>query len=367
MRIGLALSGGGSRAMAFHLGGLRALNDLGLLDQVGVISTISGGSVIGAYYAYTPGKTFSDFEQDVRTILRKGFHRKIVYELLRPFNLMKCIRGSANAHVSEMCRCVTGKEPSFERGFSRTDLFATVLERDLFPGLCMSSSRRAGLDVVIGACELRMGTAFRFGTTVSGDWRRGRLDQQDVNVAFAVAASAAYPIFLPALDRTWKFKKGENVTDHRVLLTDGGVYDNLGMQVLEPGRNQEVSLHSFPCQYLIVCNAGHGQDSGLEIPLGFYRRTKRSFEVIHRRVQNSAMGRLHHLKETGAIQGFVLPYLGQIDERLPWKPGVLVPRKEVTAYPTDFAAMSNEWIDRLSARGEQLTRCLLSQHCPELL
>ena len=54
--IGLALSGGGSRAMAFHLGCLRALNDLGLLERVGVLSTISGGSLIGAYYAYTPHK-----------------------------------------------------------------------------------------------------------------------------------------------------------------------------------------------------------------------------------------------------------------------------------------------------------------------
>lgn len=54
--IGLALSGGGSRAMAFHLGCLRALDDVGILDQIRVLSTISGGSVIGAYYAYTPGK-----------------------------------------------------------------------------------------------------------------------------------------------------------------------------------------------------------------------------------------------------------------------------------------------------------------------
>ncbi|MFZ3224451.1 MAG: patatin-like phospholipase family protein, partial [Xanthobacteraceae bacterium] len=49
-KIGLALSGGGSRAIAFHLGCLRALNELGLLARVNVLSTVSGGSVIGAYY-----------------------------------------------------------------------------------------------------------------------------------------------------------------------------------------------------------------------------------------------------------------------------------------------------------------------------
>jgi predicted acylesterase/phospholipase RssA len=48
--IALALSGGGSRAIAFHLGCLRALHDRGVLDKVRVISSVSGGSVIAAAY-----------------------------------------------------------------------------------------------------------------------------------------------------------------------------------------------------------------------------------------------------------------------------------------------------------------------------
>ena len=48
LTLGLALSGGGSRATAFHLGCLRALHDLGVLNQVKILSTVSGGSVIGA-------------------------------------------------------------------------------------------------------------------------------------------------------------------------------------------------------------------------------------------------------------------------------------------------------------------------------
>ena len=79
------------------------------------------------------------------------------------------------------------------------------------------------------------------------------------------------------------------------------------------------------------------------------------------------MNRLHSLKESGAIKGFALPYLGQIDDRLPWKPSGLVPRGDVLGYPTDFAGMSEAWIEKLSSRGEQLTRCLIAQYCPELL
>ena len=34
-----------------------------------------------------------------------------------------------------------------------------------------------------------------------------------------------------------------------------------GIQVLEPGRDPRVSLHTFPCDYIISCNAGQGQEA----------------------------------------------------------------------------------------------------------
>ena len=49
-KLGLALSGGGFRAAFFHLGVLARLAELGLLRRVEVISTVSGGSIVGAAY-----------------------------------------------------------------------------------------------------------------------------------------------------------------------------------------------------------------------------------------------------------------------------------------------------------------------------
>ena len=49
-RIGLALSGGGFRAALFHVGVLARLAELGILRRVEVISSVSGGSIIGALY-----------------------------------------------------------------------------------------------------------------------------------------------------------------------------------------------------------------------------------------------------------------------------------------------------------------------------
>jgi NTE family protein len=365
--IGLALSGGGSRAMAFHLGCLRALHDLDLLEKVGVLSTISGGSVIGAYYAYSPGKSFVDFEADIRGFLRAGFHRKIARELLKPQNLLPGLAAFFCAHAQDGLGLITEREPKIPRFRSRTDAFETVLQRTLFPGLRMASPRRENLEVVVGACELRAGTAFRFGNQKSGNWRLGKVVGNEIALSFAVAASAAYPVFLPAFDRRLEFNKNGEERTSRVLLTDGGVYDNLGTQVLEPGRDSAFSLHTFPCDYIISCNAGQGQETGHGVPLGFGLRVKRAFEVVHRRVQDTAMHHLHSLKESGKLRGFAMPYLGQQDESLPWKPSVLVPRGDVINYPTDFAAMSEDRIEALSNRGEQLTRVLISAYLSELL
>ena len=83
--IGLALSGGGFRAAAFHLGVLQRLRELGLLRRVMVLSTVSGGSIVGAAWVcwhIMRGDTLSDDAQWTRfthgliyvmAVLRVGF------------------------------------------------------------------------------------------------------------------------------------------------------------------------------------------------------------------------------------------------------------------------------------------------------
>ena len=81
--IGLALSGGGSRAIAFHLGCLRALHDRSVLKRIRVISGVSGGAVIAAMYAYS-NEDFAQFDARVVTTLRAGFNNAIVRQFFSP-------------------------------------------------------------------------------------------------------------------------------------------------------------------------------------------------------------------------------------------------------------------------------------------
>jgi NTE family protein len=239
---------------------------------------------------------------------------------------------------------------------------AAVLDARLFGGRNLDAPRRNNLDIVIGACDMRTGTAFRFSNALVGNWRLGRAIDADNRVAFAVASSAAYPLFLPALDRTWTFELNDVRVERRVLLTDGGVYDSLGMSVLEPGRSARYGLHKYDCKKLVVCSAGRGQESGEDTPWWFIPRMDKAFSIVHRRVQDAAMHRLHELRTSGQLDAFALPYLGQQDDRLPIAPSDLVSREAVMNYPTDFAGMANEWIDRIATRGEQLTRPLVPHY-----
>ena len=162
------------------------------------------------------------------------------------------------------------------------------------------------------------------------------------------------------------FEKNGELKNTRVVLTDGGVYDNLGLGCLWPDRSDKVSLNVIPVDTIICCSAGYGLRQ--EPPSQFlFARMLSVFSTVFDRAQNASIHRLHEAKRSGQIKSFILPYLGQLDRELPDPPANLVRREEAHSYPTDFNPMPDEWIDRLSLRGEQLTLCLARAYIPDLV
>lgn len=386
-KIGLALSGGGSRAIAFHLGCLRALHELGILSDVKVISTVSGGSVIGGLYA-AHRKSFPEFETRVRQLLAQGLMQRAIRKafttteglralycwiILLFVNAMFFALSRASWAISLLFPAdrrsswrVGRLDAPVRRFASRTTLLRRVFD-DVFEGKRLRDLPAGGPLLIINAADLRTGSAFYFSQQSSGSWRFGELADADVSMAHAVTASAAYPLLLPALDEVLPFNKKDGTRrEERVTLTDGGVYDNLGLAPLWPDRDPQISLNVTEIDSIICCRAGYGLR--FDPPSQFLlARLTSAFACIHDRAQNAAMKRLFDLTHAGRLKGFLLPYLGQNDSRLKFAPGDLVTREEAYAYPTDFSAMPEEWIDKLSCRGEQLTKALIAEHYPEIL
>jgi NTE family protein len=384
--IGLALSGGGARAMAFHLGCLRALHDRELLAKVKVLSTVSGGSVIGACYAYN-SDDFTAFDTKLVKLLRTGIQRMILKEVLTSSQALKIIltlvvsglpafvlwcfssifallRVVAGTRTRKVEQSLAAWRQSLPVWGSLTTAFEQALTR-LFGSKTVQDVTRPGLHVVINACDLKTGTAFRFGSQRSGGWRYGRIVGAVPTVAKAVAASAAFPMILPPLIETFQFDNAGRTQMHTVVLTDGGLIDNLGVSVLEPGRDGDIT-DTYPVTHIISLNAGPGQLDGGDHPFWWGGRVTKSFEAVHRKSQDHVYSRLHRHAESGELSGFGMVYLGQQDNQLPHRPADLVSRDVVRHYPTDFSPMSEKDLELLTKRGEQLTHIIIDRYMPHL-
>jgi NTE family protein len=181
-------------------------------------------------------------------------------------------------------------------------------------------------------------------------------------VATAVAASAAFPPLLPALDLKLDFHKEHSGDSHkRVILTDGGVYDNLGITCLEPGRDSAYSRVAYDSSFLIVCDAGHGMRQDTARPFWWPARMGAAFGTVFKKAVDANKKVLHHWGERPDLN-FIYAFLGQQDRKLESKPDDFVKRYQVNEYPTDFAAMSEENLEFLTRRGEQVMGILIDMY-----
>lgn len=218
-RIGLALSGGGFRASAFHLGVFRKLHQMGLLWKLDLLSCVSGGSIAGAFLACHWG------EDDALDKLERYL-------------------ASTSIAVSSV---IGGVLDPFH---SRLDKLAASYERDLY-GKRSLGSLSDGPRLYINSTNLATGNMFFFVTggnlpAEMGEWELGTIESPDFRLSRAVAASSAFPPVFPPL----RVDQGEYPAAgvEYVTLSDGGVYDNLGVNPLLRGRNG--------LDYVIVSDAG---------------------------------------------------------------------------------------------------------------
>lgn len=208
-RFGLGLSGGGFRAAGFHLGVFRKLRQLDLLHRVDMLSCVSGGSIAGAYLAlnWNSPTVLDELETYLRT--RSIAVGSVIGGILDPFE-------------------------------SRLEKLAGSYDRDLFKGQRMDALRN-GPRIYLNATNLATGNLFFFvagggGTEDMGDHELGDASASDVRIAEAVAASSAFPpVFPPLRLNPDRFPPGESIG--YVTLTDGGVYDNMGIGPLLRKKN----------------------------------------------------------------------------------------------------------------------------------
>jgi NTE family protein len=218
--IGLCLSGGGYRAMVFHTGVLWRLYDAGILGRVKRISSVSGGSIVAALLglkwdrlSFDPSRIQADFipqvVEPIRSLASETIDAEaIVFGLALPGRISDRIASAYEHHVF-------GK--------------ATLQDLPDDPRF------------VINATNVQSGVLWRFMKPYMRDYRVGMVEKPDIPLATAVAASSAFPPVLSPVEMRLdpkRFTPNSGLDLQRepftskVVLTDGGVYDNLGLETV---------------------------------------------------------------------------------------------------------------------------------------
>ncbi len=250
--IALCLSGGGYRAMVFHLGALIRLNELGYLGKLDRISSVSGGSITAGVLALhwkdlgvTPGRPAQNFGMVVDDV------RKMASQTIDIGSVLEGVFGPGT--VSE----------KIQRAYDDT----------LFHGATLQDLPDAPR-FVINATNVQSTVLWRFSKPYMRDWRVGEVKAPRIPLALAVGASSAFPpVLSPCELDLAKYKcvfepnTGADLQmapyTSKAILTDGGVYDNLGLETAwkqyktilisdggghiadEPNPHRDWARHSF--------------------------------------------------------------------------------------------------------------------------
>lgn len=333
-RTGLALSGGGFRAAFFHVGVLARLAEIGVLPGVEVISTVSGGSIVGALYylrlrRLLESRHDSEIEDadyvrlvaDVERRLRGAVQENIrARAFANPFKNVRMLgrKYSRSDRIGDLYdRCIykpAWGEPRDSNRYGiekQIELHELLIEPEGIEGFHPdegNTGRRNKVPIlVVNATSLNSGHNWRFEATRMGEPlpddpaqqalvaavdKNVRLQQsyfdpadapagaprvserqRDFPLALAVAASAAVPAVFHPLAISDLY---EGI---RVQLVDGGVQDNQGVQAL---LDQD-------CERLLISDAS-GQMADKDKPLAFVPNVAlRSMSVAEDRIRDGQL------------------------------------------------------------------------------
>ena len=230
--LGLCLSGGGYRAMLYHLGALIRLNELGLLSELREVASVSGGSIIAGVL----GVAWPKFEFSEKKVT--NFCELVTVPILKFATVGVDIRAA-------LFGLLPRRTPA--------DYVAAAYDKHLFGGATLQDLASMPRFTFM-ATNLQTGSGWRFSKDYAADVRVGRINKPVLPLSRVVAASSAFPPVLSPV--RFPFEAGSvhpmrGADLHRApfteeaVLTDGGVYDNLGLERVWKR-----------CRRVLVSNAG---------------------------------------------------------------------------------------------------------------
>lgn len=343
-KVGLALSGGGFRASFFHLGVLARLAEMDALGSVEVLSTVSGGSIVGAHYYLAlkallqrkpDGALGRQDYLDLVLALQEQFLEGVQQNLriqaiggfLANLKILLVPNYTRSTRLAELYEqhfySKAGGQPEDPAAHQMQNLKIAPQGEDAagFHPAKANWRRTAKVPaLLINATTLNSGHNYHFtagfmgeppgltGAKVDMNNRYRRIYYDDIPVerhehhplSHAVAASACVPGLFEPLEVREVYEDRQGLA-HEVRLVDGGVHDNQGVAgLLDEG-----------CA-LILCSDASGQMDDQPSPdprrLGVVLRSN---SILQDRVREAQYQELQARVETGSLEGLFFIHLKQ--------------------------------------------------------
>jgi NTE family protein len=330
--------------MLFHLGSLWRLNEGGLLPGLACVSSVSGGAIVAALLATRwPELAFNSqgvsapfgaaVVQPIRALARHTIDvGSITGGLLNPFSTI------ADSIVAAYRKHLLGSQK-----------LNSLPDQPRF---------------VFNATNVQTGALWRFTKEYMGDYRTGRVMSPTLELAVVVGASSAFPPFLSPVHlklnpQSVKPDPGSDLS-HRpftsnVVLSDGGVYDNLGLEPV------------FKRYDTVLVGDGGAKMAPEEEPASDWaRHSRRVLDLIDNQVRSLRQRVLIAAYEDSSRQG---AYWGirtdianyQLSDALPCPHATTL---ELAAVPTRLAAVEDALQERLINWGYAVCDAALRKHFP---
>ncbi len=277
-KIGLSLSGGGYRATVMHLGVLARLAEENQVENTTFLSTVSGGSLFAGMAFAANGYRWPNSQEYIDVVVPR------IFNLMTATNLQKRIYWRVILEPWTLLQ-------------SRANYLSGLMQKEWGITANLNALPKEPRWVINTTC-FETGVDFQFETARMGDYKFGYVDDPELPLSDAMAASAGFPVGIGPLTLKTLGHKWYTYDDGKrkygppklpaVHLWDGGAYDNLGIESIfkpDEGWSKNVDM-------LIVSDASgffpeakfDGALKGLERLVGIMQnqvRSLRSRMVLH--------------------------------------------------------------------------------------
>jgi len=341
-KLGLCLSGGGFRASLFHIGALAALAEREMLHRVAVLSTVSGGSIIGAYYylkvkrlleGRVPGyaqpnvaaykQIVKEIEQDFLAAVQKNIRLRL---FSNPLSNIKMANEdySRSDRLAELLNTFFYDQAGGEQNILLKNIHIHP-ERRAVKATAYNQTHEFKIPIlVLNATCLNTGHPWHFTGAYVGEPkpRRNFIGEVDTNYRFpmlgfdgyycadvndknlppgekrplsdrqirklnsitlaaAVASSAAVPGIFPPLAVHDLY--GSEDAEIVIELCDGGVFDNQGVD----------ALYEHACTHIIISDASGQLEDQRILGTKFFQVAQRSSDLMMNKIRSETLYRVY--------------------------------------------------------------------------